>query len=196
LGDWKEVSKEWMRQGIIPPPKQFHGPVGMYNRNNYRFENRYGLQREGFRLVRLEALERHHFDGRHEPFDCFEPGCAARFEQPGEWTVHAISTRHDRTAILPKVLAAKTNQREEEIQSMVREYESYWEKLIEECGEEGSAKQQSAKEAFLHQLENDPLYALGVPGTQTYSWDQYCKGMHWNRGYEELLPESSRLLHE
>jgi len=45
-----------------------------------------------------------------------------------------------------------------------------WGPIMESRGDHGSEKQDKAEQAFLHQLEHDPLYAQGKPDIESEAW--------------------------
>ncbi|KAF2243177.1 hypothetical protein BU26DRAFT_127725 [Trematosphaeria pertusa] len=176
-GDWEEVNPVWTRQSILPPPKEFRGPVGAYERTRYKFLL-YGLRRTAAQLLRLEARERHHFHGRREPFGCPYPGCEAWFNLPGEWTLHATYTRHDYEAVAPNAFKASFDQLEGDLERMLQQdIHGPKRTMLEDWGEEGSNKRQAAEQAFLHQLDFDPLYTHVKPARETLAWALYTEDM-------------------
>ncbi|KAF2714734.1 hypothetical protein K504DRAFT_486566 [Pleomassaria siparia CBS 279.74] len=84
----------WRGLIVLPPPKEFRGPVGWGQRYQYKWQLYY-YQESAARILLNEAIERQHFHERHEPFNCFVPKCSARFNLPGEWAQHARHTGHD-----------------------------------------------------------------------------------------------------
>jgi hypothetical protein len=58
---------------------------------------------------------------------------------------------------------------EREYQKASKDHEAELSKLKEVCGTPGSAKRQEFEEAFLNQLENDPLYREYYPVRQSGS---------------------------
>lgn len=177
LDELEEISTPRPRQSVLPPLKHFYGPVGMFMRSNYRFYRLYSLRMNGTRLLLLEARERHQFDNRHEPFSCFQPACDARFDERGQWTSHATLTRHDIYHEPPDEFRVLYQQREEAIQDILHRTQADLKVIAENFGEKGSSKRHDAIQAFLHQLDNDPLYMLGKPAKDTVLWKEYSGGL-------------------
>jgi hypothetical protein len=129
--------------------------------------------------LRLEAMERHHFNGRCEPFACapFVPECRATFERAGDWTVHALGTGHHHSkaaANPPDEFQELFRQHEEELRSAwERDIHMPLEEMRRAWGKEGSEERRCAESALLDQWEHDPLYALGKPARETEEWRDY-----------------------
>ncbi|KAF2868030.1 hypothetical protein BDV95DRAFT_501759 [Massariosphaeria phaeospora] len=176
--EWEEINPTWTRKSITPPPKQFCGPVGMLQSVTYQFHCRFRPKDRASRFLLLEAIERHHFDGRHVPIDCFEPGCGARFDLPGQWTLHALETEHDDRAIPSKELKPSFDQHEEECDILLQKITDGMDGMHADWGEGGSANRLNAEQEFLHQLDNDPLYYSGKPAKETELWAAFKADMN------------------
>ncbi|KAF2675687.1 hypothetical protein K458DRAFT_323970 [Lentithecium fluviatile CBS 122367] len=176
VGGWERVGRRWVRRSVLPPPKPFCGPVGAFFRNNHQC-TRYCMRSRAVRYLLLEARERHHFDGRYEPFACLHPGCRARFTRPGAWTVHAVETCHDQSEeppTPPATFRAAFVQLEESLSRIrQRDVDGELESMRQAWGQEGSRERTYAERAFLRQLEQDPLYAHGGPASETSTWASY-----------------------
>jgi hypothetical protein len=173
-GDWEKTNPTWTRQNVLLPVKKFRGPVGTYGRAWYSIYQ-IRIRTAAARLLLIESLERHHCDGRHEPFNCFKPKCEARFEQLGEWTLHAIESGHYSSAIPPSSLKAFFDQQKVKLRHMRRQFFSGNTKMQIDWGEEGSEKRHNAEQAFLYQLDHDPLYAHGKPAKECSTWFMYTR---------------------
>ncbi|KAF1976347.1 hypothetical protein BU23DRAFT_46048 [Bimuria novae-zelandiae CBS 107.79] len=91
---------------VMVPHKVFRGPVGTFQDIWSRQSHLAGELGWAVRVHRIAAIERHHFYGRYEPFGCSTPDCDAWFDQPEQFTSHAIVTKHDSTYVLPESLEA------------------------------------------------------------------------------------------
>ncbi|KAF1950822.1 hypothetical protein CC80DRAFT_597897 [Byssothecium circinans] len=96
---WEECPTR-SEPSIIPPHKVFRGPVGKFQDCRTKIEEA-ARQRWAIRVHRIAAMEKCHFYRLHEPFRCSTPDCQAWFEQPEEYTSHAIETGHDKNDVLP-----------------------------------------------------------------------------------------------
>ena len=109
---WEKVFTDWAPRIVLLPPKNFHGPVGAYQRRLYRSDRRM-MQIQATELLLVDAIERNHFHERHNPFVCFAPDCQVWFKAPGEYLLHAFQTGHITSASPPenvKALFDKHNQ--------------------------------------------------------------------------------------
>jgi hypothetical protein len=174
--EWTRMDRRWARHSVFPPPKSFHGPAGAFHRLNYHCE-RGELRCTGVNYLLLEARERHHFDGRCEPFTCPVPDCNARFTLPGEWTSHAERTNHALSKegkIPPETFQATFALLNEELRQLdEREVKGATNEMIQAWGQEGSTERSNAENAFLDQLQHDPLHAHGKPARETITWSVY-----------------------
>jgi hypothetical protein len=168
---WQQITSTWTRQSILLPPKEFRGPVGAYDSTFYKF-HQYCRQKTGAQLLVIEAMERHHFHERRKPFDCLEPGCEARFGGPGEWTLHAIDNAHFQSAVVPDNVKALFDQNNSLLEQTYKQ-DKTWGKIKAAWGKEGSEKRRIAEQAFLHQLDHDPLHAHGKPARECSTWLSY-----------------------
>lgn len=100
---WEKLLTDWTPQIISLPPKKLQGPVGAFERTLYRLEQSY-MRERATELLLIDAIERHHFHQKHEPFACSAPECTVSFNAPGEYFEHAIKTCHDRSMTLPENL--------------------------------------------------------------------------------------------
>ncbi|KAF2175416.1 hypothetical protein K469DRAFT_756261 [Zopfia rhizophila CBS 207.26] len=178
-GEWEKISPVWTRQSILPPPKEFRGPVGVYEHIFYKYR-RLALQEWALWPLQIEALERHYFDGRYEPFSCPDPTCEARFEHVGEWTLHAIDSAHDlqrQGIVLPNKVKAIFHERRKALSRKRHDLDEAFQRLFDDWGEEESEKRHNTAQAFLHQLEHDPLYAHGKPARECSTWIQFLLDM-------------------
>ncbi|KAF2134170.1 hypothetical protein P153DRAFT_363154 [Dothidotthia symphoricarpi CBS 119687] len=183
-GEWEMVYPDWRRQSIILPPKEFRGLVGAYQHIDYQFQ-RFCSRKWAIPLLLIEARERHHFDERCEPFRCFEPTCVIGFERAGKWALHAMRTRHDEKGqgtIPPEEFRHRFEQHEAELRRMrKRDIEGALEKMLRDWSEKTSEEQLGAEQAFLHQLDHDPLYAHGRPAQESLTWLTYIREMEPKR---------------
>jgi hypothetical protein len=174
VGRWEKINPMWTRQSILLPHKDFRGPVGAYQSTHYK-AHRYHLQYRAQQLLLIEAIERHHFHERQEPFKCFDPECEAQFGLPGEWTLHAIDSGHDDFAVPPDEFKASFDQHKKMLQ-MHMKGEALG-RIREAWGEKGSERRHNAEQAFLYQLDHDPLYAHGKPARACSTWFMYIRDL-------------------
>jgi hypothetical protein len=170
-GEWQQVASSWMRHNILLPPKDFRGPVGAYDCTYYKL-HRYCRQKTAAKLLVIEAVERHHFHERRKPFNCFEPGCGSRFEEPGEWTLHALDNAHYPCTVVPEEVKPLFDRHNSLLEHTYRQDRS-WDKIKADWGEEGSKERHNAEQAFLYQLDHDPLYAHGKSARECSKWFTY-----------------------
>lgn len=171
---------------VQPPPKVFRGPMGAYQRV-YHIFGRLHEQRFATRYILMEARERHHFDGRKEPFTCIRSDCNARFEKPGDWTVHALATSHDTKHNLPVPLENHKDvleKREAYLKQMhERDINEPLARMSEEWGEPGSEGRATVQKAWFEQVLNDPLYAHGKAPAECSTWQQFLEDMGGDDAY-------------
>lgn len=170
-GNWELVTPLWTRQSILLPPRKFSGPVGAFANAQYQSQ-RYRRRNYATRMLLIEAVESHHFDGRCSPFDCFELGCTAQFQYRGEWTLHAVKTGHDKYLLHPdKAMQTLRDEKRKIVDQLLQDSNKIWNEINEYWGEKESQKRQNAEQAFLHQLDNDPLYSYGKQGRENAIWE-------------------------
>jgi hypothetical protein len=172
-----EITSTWRRRSIHPPPKQFYGPVGTWLHSEYLHGLRFEKQ-QSVRARLFEAIERHHFQGRCEPILCSRPDCKARFELPYQWTVHALNSGHGWRAVPPDHYVCVLEQQNKVIEGISDQIDLLNEKMWDSWGEKGSVKRRDAEQAFLHQLDHDPLYSVGKPAKNTMTWRIYSLSMN------------------
>ncbi|KAJ4987899.1 hypothetical protein SVAN01_06629 [Stagonosporopsis vannaccii] len=147
---------------VLPPYKVWRGPVGMHEDSYARFCD-VAYQRKAIRVHRIPAMERSHFYGLHKPFICPAADCDALFEQPEEYTSHAIETKHDLIVQLPEYIEsafAENNKRFDRLAEIARDLER---PFLEWWGNYGSEKRRVAEKELMYQLEHDPLYEQDRP---------------------------------
>jgi hypothetical protein len=147
---------------VIPPYQPFRGPVGTHEESYLRVLN-IAHQRKAIKILRIAAMERHHFHASHTPFTCPAPDCTARFDQPEEYTAHAIATKHDKAAKLPDPIEAAFAANDERLERLMDRAVEMERPFLEWWGKEGSEQRRVAEKEFIYQLEHDPLYALDKP---------------------------------
>lgn len=124
------------------------------------------------RIFEIAAVEKYHFDGHHCSFRCSVQDCNTVFQQPEEYTTHAIDTGHDKMHPLPesfKNLFAKNDKQRELLKEDLSKRRKH---ILEQCGSEGSSQRQAAMKEIMHQLENNALLsAQGKPASEHKWWD-------------------------
>ncbi|KAH8707667.1 hypothetical protein GQ44DRAFT_715624 [Phaeosphaeriaceae sp. PMI808] len=182
INEWAIVDPDYTRQSILLPPKEFRGPVGAFQRIHYK-SNRCFLQKASLDLLRIEETEKHYFAKEYRTFNCPTPACSAYFNQPGQWPAHAIEHRHYIDAEPPPEIAIRFAQQDQMLNDMLqRECKDVFERLASDWGAEGSDQRRIAEDAFLHQLQHDPLYARSKPRRESSIWTSYwlnMNRMHW-----------------
>jgi hypothetical protein len=174
-GTWELLTPAWRRQSIIPPPKQFKGPVGIYRHYQYSTEQLF-RRRHARRLLLLQAVEMFYTQNKPYWFICPSSKCEMRFESPSKWTLHAIDAQHRDDIVLPNG----------HLQVLFAEYYAglaHMQKLNEELlatiqeawGEDGSQQRENAKYAFLCQVQNDPLYRVDTIPEESFLWKNYTR---------------------
>lgn len=175
---WPILDQEWTRQTILPPPKEFRGLVGAFQRLDYALTV-WEYQRESLTLLRIEVVEKYHFGTEHRAFSCPMRTCPAYFTLPGQWPAHVDECNgHDSMAEIPCEFAIQFAEHEEEIKRKYqRDGSSALETMRAERGADGSEQQRAKDHAFLEQIEHDPLYACSKPGKETVLWKRYRSAM-------------------
>lgn len=187
-GNWEEVTPLWTRQSILLPPRKFCGPVGAFENALYQYQ-RYRVRENATRLLLIEAIERHHFDGRCIPFTCFQPECGDEFKQRGEWAFHAVESDHDVGMTHPdKAMQTLRDEKRKTVEQLALDASKAWDEIAEYWGKKGSEKRQTAEQAFLHQLENDPVYSQGK-GRENEIWESMSQYL----GNKDRERESKRI---
>ena len=186
---WETTDPVWTRQIISFPRRRFSGPVGTFCRPKY--EALLGESRkQAARLFLLEEIERHHFEDQNEPFTCPDAQCSDGIKLPGQWVPHALRTGH-----LPnipydcykdiarfKVFSREFAHLQATLHDTMNKSREALAQLRRDRGAPDTEQQLMADQAFTHQLEHNPLYALGKPATETQIWYNYCAYM--SRKYE------------
>jgi hypothetical protein len=193
---WKPVDLDWRRLNVFPPPRNFTGPVGVLTRERYHGFIR--MHKKSARRVLLQqAVEAHYLHEVQGPCVCPDPGCDLEFEQPGQWTIHAMETGHD-FRLEPPSQHFKTLF-EENSAKMIRigqECADAVSKLRTEGGEKGSEQRRVAEQAFLAQLHADPSYAQDEPPEECELFCRYRREMDDPEDWfaTEVADEKARLL--
>ena len=151
---WEERANPSEPQ-IYPPYKTFRGPVGraqdLLARRHIRKQ-----RNETQRTHHIAAIEKFHFDGRHEPFGCSFRECPAFFNEPEEYTNHAMHMLHyerDMLLIPFKALFSEHEKRWEKLKDIEDEK---MEAIFAWWGKEGSEKRKNAILEVENQFIHDP----------------------------------------
>jgi hypothetical protein len=188
-GSWEELEPTAKQYAVLVPGRLFRGPVGHFEKNYFLFRRRV-VQEYAFWPLAIEALDRHHFDeGRNNAFQCPKADCDVVFTKPGEWTIHAATTKHgwarvedDLFDILPTelrtVFEAKYNQMEAKREELSEESI----KTFNNWNDGGEEKRKEMEQEFLQQLENDKDWATGEQAVEHQIWKNFIKAMDptWN----------------
>jgi hypothetical protein len=187
------VQRGWSRDRIRLPPKKCTGYAGVYQKIRWRgqiLNNR----SSGIRQIRLKVYEHFHFGGPENTLiTCPNPNCGEVFAQDGEWTVHANRTRHDMLDVgahevlkarelcsayylcntVPTEVEAPLLEIENEYKRQILDINSEWVEFRKQYGEPGTDKRRAFEEAFLAQLEHDPLYQHHGPVRECWTWSTF-----------------------
>lgn len=168
VSEWIEIPTQHQQPRVILPNKRFRGPIGAYEYSCYKADLYY--QHEYITFVMLTAaVEAHHFDGRHDPFQCPASECDAWFEQPGEYTKHVIEqSEHQRHVSSPAPVKALFSGHEKHLEVLRWECNKAGDTFRELWDTEGTEKRRATERVALHQIENDPLYAQQKPACKSY----------------------------
>jgi hypothetical protein len=171
---WPILDLNWTRPIILLPLKEFRGPVGEFQRNTYAGQI-CKYRKNSLRLLRVEAIEKHHFGTEYRAFSCPKFGCPAYFTLPGQWPAHVdVSEGHEFQAPIPPEYAIQFAEHEEELQHIYyRGHRDAIEAMRVQWGEDGSEQRRAVEHAFLQQIEQDPLYARSKPAEETAIWRHY-----------------------
>ncbi|ORY03952.1 hypothetical protein BCR34DRAFT_573131 [Clohesyomyces aquaticus] len=173
---WELISLIWTHKCIFGSPKVFRGPVGLFQDMLYNSRlSRY--RKMGLWVVRVQALEKHHFHGRSEPFKCPRTRCRVRFEHPGEWPLHAMKSRtHYRVseASMPDEGLEAEYEKQDRISCDAWNSKPQVHLALQYgWGVKGSEDWSSVTEAFLNQIENDLLYAHREPARECSTFQTF-----------------------
>jgi hypothetical protein len=171
---WKAVTLTWTRQSVLPPPKTFHGPVGMYSYFIY-CSNRENYLHHASRLLLPQAMDEHYKQNYDASLLC--PGTIRdmRAELLPQETTQATDTYPNRDATsLSEVLSTEHDARLSHIKQqnadMLASMRTAW-------GKDCSQQRVDTEHAFLHQLQHDPLYATETTPTESMLWHRYRLSM-------------------
>ncbi|KAJ4292518.1 hypothetical protein N0V90_009180 [Kalmusia sp. IMI 367209] len=149
---------------IIVPHKPFRGHVGACQ---YLWSQGWATthQKRALRVLRLAAIERYHFHGRHEAFGCPAPNCDAWFERPEEYTTHVIRMGgyHDDSYVLLEPYQSLFADVEKRIGQSEQRSREIAEPFLKWWGKFGSEERKVAEKEFLRELEHDALHVQGEP---------------------------------
>jgi hypothetical protein len=165
--EWEEDVAQ-LQPRVVLPNKVFRRPLGAYE---YSVHKRLQLCRLGCTIVvmLIAAVERHHFYGRHSPFQCPAPHCSAWFDQPGEFTTHVVKyDQHREHIVLPeeyKTLFAEANAR---LEVLRQDSSMAWDAFRDQWDQDGTKRRNATVKAAVCQVANDPLYASAKQGYNSY----------------------------
>jgi hypothetical protein len=177
---WKIVDLEWARQSVLPPPKIFRGPVGAFHYIDYSWELECYLHFARQLLV-IQATEAYYQQAGRGPCVCPAPGCGLRFELPGQWAVHVVDANGHQDDLPPppcQALQAQFKNHFARLDGLKQQRADMLEKLRQEWGEDGSQQRSNATEAFLYQLQYDPLWAQRCSPIESDIWCRYQREMN------------------
>jgi hypothetical protein len=171
--NWEMINPDWRRKSILPPVKEFRGPVGRFCRISY-WDERVAYLDWARRLLLIHAVEAHHLLNGTQVTSCPVVGCDWEHEIHEQWASHVIDAGHDLDIVLPspelKTLLAQREARSTRLQENTRE------EIIEmrlRWGKKGSKGREDAENAFLNQLQHDPLYTHEFAPRESSIWRYY-----------------------
>ncbi|KAH7077786.1 hypothetical protein BKA63DRAFT_601836 [Paraphoma chrysanthemicola] len=169
--EWNSIDQAWTPKVIFLPVRTFHGPAGRYYRARYK-NDRHGQRIQANRLIFVHATEAYYTQHPDLPQPCPVAGCNAQFSKPGQWAVHSAEMGYDGgQESHPDTDFQRTFSQRGIL--MEREYNRMFNELLsmqEDWGKEGSKQRQDAEEAFVHQLERDPMYTHQKPPRECRIW--------------------------
>ncbi|KAH6613840.1 hypothetical protein C7974DRAFT_417591 [Boeremia exigua] len=142
---------------VVPPKKPYEGRVGAFIKANSLWE-KFNDQRRAAELHRAAAIEKHYFEGRHEPFSCLVTNCDAWFEQPEQYTTHLLTTGHGAHEAAPNTIDALCTQNTKRIEELRQEHNEAHQYFWDWWGEYGTQQRSMAESEVMGQLEHDALY--------------------------------------
>lgn len=144
---------------IMVPDKPLHGLVGMAQLAKLR-RSFFSARKRALKVLRIAAIERHHFFGRTKPFKCPAPHCYVWIEQAEGYTDH-IWQSHRRqpgdSYVVPEPYRSLFNDANARIKEMEKNSEAEFGRFMDWWGERGSEKREAAKEELSRELVNDAL---------------------------------------
>jgi hypothetical protein len=152
---------------IIVPHKPFRGQVGTCQ---YLWSQGCAImdQKKALRVLRLAAIERCHFHGRHKAFRCPAPNCDAWFEQPEEYTTHVVGpvVHHEDSYVLPEPYQSLFAEGEKRLEQLEQRHSESLEPFLKWWGKFGSEERKVAEKEFLHELKHDSIHVQGEPSSK------------------------------
>jgi hypothetical protein len=176
--EWEVITSDWTRICVLPPPKTFRGPVGAYCHINHH-SGRLSQRKLALRILLIQAIEAYYLEDGQKSCICPYSGCGLVFKLPGQWATHAIDAGHDRDIEAPsEQLRVLFKKHIDGLARREQEFADASEKLRTEWGAEGSAQRMASEDAFLTQLQHDPLYTNAVPPRDSSIWLRYAGTMN------------------
>lgn len=189
-GKWERTELSRSHRTVLMPPKQFQGPVGVFQELEYK-GLRTSLKRTGLWPLMVQALDEHYFSHRQDNvLLCPSYGCNACFTKAGEWTIHAAE-QHCREwrklELVPDRLKAAFEERrmnlEREDEETARQYKSAKAAWNEEEGH----KQKEIERGWIEQLNNDKAWDTGKTARESKLWTHFSQQMspEWEGFYND-----------
>jgi hypothetical protein len=180
---WAPVKLPRPWKTILPPEKQFNGPVGKFAQI-YHQSNLIQLQKDGLWPLMVESIDRHHFHmGNHIPFSCPASTCDTFFQKAGEWTVHAAKSHYcdrvveDNFSILPKELRVEFEERELALERKGDKLRQIIDDLQDNWREQGKMRQRETERAWMEQLAEDAAWDTGTMPEKSRLWKRFLQEM-------------------
>ena len=146
---------------VVPPQKVHRGHIRAFI-NMVALWTNYSALCFAAKVHRAAAVEKHHFEERHEPFGCSMTDCDAWFEEPDQYTTHLLATGHRDHEPAPEHFEALFAENAKRLEGLCRnagkENSKFWDWWGEDTEQQGAAKKE-----IMNQLKNDALYAQDGP---------------------------------
>jgi hypothetical protein len=178
LATWEVVTLDWTRQIVLPPHRTFSGPVGAFCRIGY-YHSLCFYRHFASQLLLIQATKAYHLHPDQRPYICPFSGCSLQFELPGQWATHMIDIGHDPGEIDPPGELFRISFKDH-FARQARIEQQYVDDMADlriQWGKEGSQQRMDAEQAFLTQLQHDPLYTHEKPPEESVIWLHYKRTM-------------------
>ena len=178
-----ELTKaSWSPQLVLPPIQKRSGPVGAYERWLHDGDL-YNYIQNARKLLLIQAIEAYYLHTLQAACICPFPNCGRKFEEPGQWALHYVSS-DDSMHVLGQpsppceTLYAAFADHEIRLKLILDRHEEYLDTLRKAWGEEGSDQRYIATQEFLEQLRDDPLCARQKEPEESQIWFEYQLAMN------------------
>jgi hypothetical protein len=175
---WERINPNWRRKSVLPPVKEFRGQVGEFYRIGY-WDKCVAYLNWARRLLLIHAVEAYHLKTGRELKVCPAIECSWQCDIHGQWASHAIDVGHDLDIVLPSPeLETLFAQNQARIRLLKEKYSAELIRMRSRWGKEGSKDRVDAEQAFLNQLQHDPLYTHEYTPRESAIWQSYQSTMN------------------